>query len=87
WVRLYKEHRALLHTGDLVRADEIDPAFQLYGAVSADKTEALLFLAFVGRSGESPYGRFTLPGLDPDTQYRVAPVVVGTPDEGRADPR
>ncbi|MGO4594948.1 alpha-galactosidase [Leifsonia sp. 2TAF2] len=87
WVEFYKQHRALMHSGDLVRADEIDPAFQLYGAVAADKTEALMFLAFVGRSDESPHGRFTLPGLDPDKRYRVAPVIVGTPDRGRAEPQ
>lgn len=86
WVRFHKAHRALLHTGELVRADPVDPAFQLYGAIASDKAEAVFFLAFLGRPNESPHGRFTIPGLDPDTRYRVAPVVVGTPDPGRADP-
>jgi alpha-galactosidase len=86
WVAFYKEHRALLHTGDLVRADETDPTLQVYGTVSADKTEALIFLAFLGRSDVSPRGRFTLPGFDPDKRYRVAPVIVGTPDRGRTEP-
>jgi alpha-galactosidase len=86
WIEFYKTHRALMHTGDLVRADEVDPAFQLYGAVAADKSEALVFLAFLGRSTISPRGRFLVPGLDPDRRYRVAPVVVGAPDHGRADP-
>ncbi len=86
WVRFHLRHRALLHTGDVVRADEVDPAFQLYGSVAVDKAEALFFLAFLNRSNESPHGRFTLPGLDPDTLYRVMPVVVGTPDPGRAEP-
>ncbi|WP_431246538.1 alpha-galactosidase [Leifsonia xyli] len=85
WVAFHIRHRDLLHSGDVVRADEIDPAFQLYGTVAADRAEALFFLAFLGRPNESPHGRFTLPGLAPDTLYRVAPVVVGTPDPDRAD--
>jgi alpha-galactosidase len=86
WVELHKRHRRLLHTGDLARGEEVDPSFQLYGAVSEDRTEALLFLAFLGRPVVSPRGRFTVPGLDPGKRYRVAPVEIGTPDPGRADP-
>jgi alpha-galactosidase len=86
WIEFYKRHRALLHTGDLVRSDEVDPTFQVYGAVAFDRSEALMFLAFLGRSEVSPRGRFTLPGLDPDRRYRVAPVVIGTPDAGRTEP-
>lgn len=86
WVRFHKQHRGLLRTGDVVRADQTDAAFQVYGAVAADRSEALFFLAFLGRPSESPHARFTLPGLDPDTLYRVRPVTVGTPDPGREDP-
>jgi alpha-galactosidase len=70
----------------VVRADETDPAFQLYGSVAPDRSEALFFLAFLDRSDESPHGRFTLPGLDPEIRYRVAPVIVGTPDPDRGEP-
>lgn len=86
WIRFYKEHRDLLHRGDLFRADEIDPAFQVYGAIAADRSAALIFVAFLTRSAVSPRGRFTVPGLDSDKRYRIAPVTVGTPDAGRADP-
>jgi alpha-galactosidase len=86
WVAFYKEHRALMHTGDLVRADASDPTLQLYGAVAPDRSEALMFLAFVGRSEVSPHGRFTLPGLAPEKRYRVVPVTVGTPDPDRREP-
>jgi len=86
WIAFYKEHRALMHTGDLVRADQVDPTLQVYGVAAADKSEALVFLAFLSRSEVSPRGRFTLPGLDPQKRYRVAPVVVGTPDAGRTEP-
>lgn len=86
WIAFYKTHRALLHSGDMMRADTVDPAFQVYGSIARDRSEALVFLAFLSRSTISPRGRFTVPGLDPDTRYRVTPVVVGTPDQGRADP-
>lgn len=86
WIAFYKTHRALLHSGDMMRADTVDPAFQVYGSIARDRSEALVFLAFLSRSTISPRGRFTVPGLDPDTRYRVTPVVVGTPDHGRADP-
>jgi len=86
WTAFYKEHRALMHSGDLVRTDEVDPTLQVYGVVSPEKSSALMFLAFLGRSEVSPRGRFTLPGLDPDKRYRVTPVIVGTPDQGRTEP-
>lgn len=86
WIDLYKRHRELLHTGTMVRADEIDPTLLVYGAVAGDRAEALFFLAYVGRSDVSPRGRFTLPGLDPDRRYRVRPVFAGEPDEGLKPP-
>ncbi len=86
WVEFYKRYRSLMHNGDVVRGDVADPTVQLYGSVAADKAEALFFLAFLGRSESSPMGRVTLPGLDPLRRYRVAPVIVGTPDTGRSAP-
>ncbi|MGW4331651.1 alpha-galactosidase [Rhodococcus koreensis] len=86
WIDLYKRHRELLHTGTMVRADEIDPTLLVYGAVADDRAEALFFLAYVGRSDVSPRGRFTVPGLDPDRRYRVRPVFAGEPDEGLKPP-
>lgn len=82
WIELYKAKRALLHTGDLVRADESDPTLLVYGSVAQDRAEALFFLAFVGRSEISPRGRFTLPGLDPERRYRVRPILIGDPGPG-----
>lgn len=86
WIALYKRHRHLMHTGDVVRVDEADPALLTYGAVAADASEALFFLAYVGRSDVAPFGRVTLPGLDPSRRYRVAPVLVGSPDHGLTPP-
>ncbi|WP_043596891.1 alpha-galactosidase [Frigoribacterium sp. MEB024] len=86
WIALYKEHRQLMHTGDLVRVDEADPSLLVYGSVAADASEALFFLASVGRSDVAPLGRVLLPGLDPERRYRVAPVTVGSPDHGLTPP-
>ena len=77
WIALYREWRGLLHGGDLVRVDEVDGSRLVSGTVAADKREALFFFASVGRSEVSGTGRITFRDLDPDTAYRVDPVVVG----------
>ncbi len=43
WIALYKEERALMHTGTVVRADESDPTLLVYGAVASDAASALFF--------------------------------------------
>jgi alpha-galactosidase len=77
WIALYQEWRGLLHGGDLVRVDEVDDTRLVYGTVAPDRREALFFFASVGRSEVSGTGRITFRDLDPDTVYRVDPVVVG----------
>ena len=86
WIAFHKAHRELLHSGDVIRSDDSDDTLSIHGVVSADRSEALVFLAYLSRSDASPRGRFTLPGLDPDRRYRIAPVVVGTPDTRLAPP-
>ncbi|WP_426979750.1 alpha-galactosidase [Pseudarthrobacter sp. O4] len=70
-VALYKEHRALLHSGRMVRADEPDPSLMLHGVVSHDGSEALFALVSVATSFSEVPGRVALPGLRPDEKYRV----------------
>ncbi|WIE82355.1 alpha-galactosidase [Curtobacterium sp. MCPF17_021] len=77
WIALYRELRPLLHGGDLVRSDEIDDARLVYGTVAPDRQQAVFFLASIGRSEVSGTGRVTFRDLDPDTAYRVDPVVIG----------
>ncbi|MFI5960101.1 alpha-galactosidase [Cryptosporangium sp. NPDC051539] len=86
WVAFHKAHRELLHSGDVIRSDDSDATLSIYGVVSADRSEALVFLGYLSRHDASPRGRFTLPGLDQDKRYRIAPVVVGTPDARLAPP-
>ncbi|WP_284753894.1 alpha-galactosidase [Curtobacterium sp. ME-Dv--P-122a] len=77
WIALYRELRPLLHGGDLVRSDEVDAARLVYGTVAPDRQQAVFFLASIGRSEVSGTGRVTFRDLDPDTSYRVDPVVIG----------
>ncbi|WP_416263881.1 alpha-galactosidase [Curtobacterium flaccumfaciens pv. flaccumfaciens] len=77
WIALYRELRPLLHGGDLVRSDEVDDARLVYGTVASDRQQAVFFLASIGRSEVSGTGRVTFRDLDPDTSYRVDPVVIG----------
>jgi alpha-galactosidase len=77
WIALYRELRPLLHGGDLVRSDEVDDARLVYGTVAPDRQQAVFFLASIGRSEVSGTGRVTFRDLDPDTVYRVEPVVIG----------
>ncbi|MBF4595082.1 alpha-galactosidase [Curtobacterium flaccumfaciens] len=77
WIALYRELRPLLHGGDLVRSDEVDDARLVYGTVAPDRQHAVFFLASIGRSEVSGTGRVTFRDLDPDTSYRVDPVVIG----------
>ncbi|MGN7799476.1 alpha-galactosidase [Leifsonia sp. 22587] len=79
WIAFHREHRDLLHHGDLVRMDDLDPTFWVSGVVSPDQRRALFSLAFLGRSDAAPLGRFTLRGLDDETRYRVVPLTLGDP--------
>ena len=80
WVTLYKGSRGLMRSGTVVRVDSADPSIQISGVVAADQRSALYFIAYLGRSEVSPVGRFTLPGLNPSTPYRVRPIVIGRSD-------
>ncbi len=74
WVALYKQHRALLHTGRVVRVDHPDPAVQVHGVVGAGGDEALFAIVAVATSVWAPTGPVRLPGLDPEARYRITPV-------------
>ena len=86
WIDLYRSHRALMHTGDLVRMDEFDPTLWVSGVVAKDRSAALFSLAYLARSDAAPLGRFTLRGLDPERRYRVRPLTIGNPAHGHRVP-
>ncbi|WP_298462294.1 alpha-galactosidase [uncultured Cellulomonas sp.] len=87
WVRTYREHRDLIHTGRTVRATAADDAVWLHGAVAPDGAEALYAVVVLDRPVTWPPGRLALPGLRPDRTYTVRPLVPGSvPDDVRVVP-
>jgi alpha-galactosidase len=71
WSALYREQRALLHSGRVVRADLAGDAVLLHGVVAADASAALYAWVRLATSPEGQSGRIRLPGLDAGTAYQV----------------
>ncbi len=71
WISCYKALRALLHSGDVVRADHTDDGCQLHGVVARDLGEAVFALVQLRTLAGSIPTRVVLPGLDPQRSYRV----------------
>ena len=72
WIGWYKQNRATLHGGDLVRVDLLEPGLFLHGVVTPDRA---IFSLCVTESTDAPtLGRVILPGLDPHAVYEVRPV-------------
>jgi alpha-galactosidase len=82
WVSFFKEHRALLLGGQIVRMDGFDDNVLLHGVVADDRSEALLAMAVVGSASASPGPRLRFRDLERGASYRVRPLVVGTPPAG-----
>ena len=77
WVAAYKEHRALLHTGDVVHANQHDESLWVHGVVAADGSEAIMTIVRPTTGKTATPGRVTLPGLVADAIYRVTPLAPG----------
>lgn len=72
WLDLHKRHRALLHSGELVRIDRAEEdVLWIHGVVSPARDQALFSLTAMTRSGQVQAGRIQLAGLDPQRRYRV----------------
>ncbi|MDP9984018.1 alpha-galactosidase [Pseudarthrobacter oxydans] len=89
FIGLYKEHRDLIHSGRMVRADLADESLMLHGVVAAaggpavaGSTAALFTLVSTRTSPAEQSGRIGIPGLDADVDYRVEAVF---PAPGDAD--
>jgi alpha-galactosidase len=89
FIALYKEHRGLIHSGRMVRADLPDDALMLHGVVAdlapgaAPGSTAALFALVSTRTtfSEQP-GRIAIPGLAAGSDFRVEAVF---PIPGDAD--
>lgn len=87
WLDVYKQHRDLLSTGRLVRADRGEDSVWVTGVVAQDQAQALYQMVSVDRSAMSPRGCFTFPGLDPHKDYRVRLLMAHTPPSGFKPPK
>ncbi len=74
YIAFYKKHRNLLHSGTVVRSDEIVGNAQLYGTVSLDKKEAIF--TYMQLTSLDNFGPLltTFDGLDKETTYQVSVV-------------
>ena len=74
YINFYKKHRNLLHSGTVVRSDEIVGDAQLYGTVALDKKEAIF--TYMQLTSADNFGPLvtTFDGLDKETTYRVTVV-------------
>ncbi|MTB71394.1 alpha-galactosidase [Arsenicicoccus sp. MKL-02] len=86
WVAFYRRHRDLLHTGAVVRLDDVLPELHVHGVVSPDRDEALFAVVCTGRAIVDPVGRMRLGGLDPARRYRVRDVTPSRPPHGMPQP-
>ncbi len=71
WIDFYKQHRQLLHTGRVFRADDPDPAVQINGVVAADRSAALVSVVQVAASDRRLPVSVRVPGLDPERAYQL----------------
>jgi alpha-galactosidase len=69
-IALHKQHRALLHEGELYRLDS--PAHLMAsGVVARDQSEALFSVAYLTSEKKVLPDRLRFAGLDPDIRYRI----------------
>jgi alpha-galactosidase len=72
YIAFYKKHRALIHSGDVVRSDVIQGNAQMYGTVSKDKKQAVFtYMQLTSLDNFGPLVA-TFDGLDPRATYRVS---------------
>ena len=86
WLHLYRHHRDLLLTGDVVRGPDSADGLWVHGVVAADRSAAIFALVTVAWPAPVPAPRTKLRGLDPGRAYRVRPLLVGTPPSGLEPP-
>ncbi|WP_244876077.1 alpha-galactosidase [Winogradskya consettensis] len=86
WLAFYREQRALLLGGDVVRMDGYDDRILVHGVLAPDRSRALFAMVTTDSILPDPAARLRLRGLDPERRYRVRPVTVGRELSGLAPP-
>jgi alpha-galactosidase len=77
WIRLYQQHRALIHAGRLVRIDTPDDTAWMHGVVADDSSTALMSYVQLDEPRTGQPAALRMPGLDPRRRYRVTDVTPG----------
>ena len=77
WIRLYKEHRALIHSGRMIRADTPDDTAWMYGVVAADGSAALMSYVQLDEPRNDQPAVLRVSGLDPRRRYRISDITPG----------
>lgn len=73
WIALYKQHRSLLHHGDVVRVDDTvtGPHAQAHGVLATDRSEALVAYVQLSTAPSLAPQPLRIPELTADRRYRV----------------
>jgi alpha-galactosidase len=71
-VSLHKRLRPLLHSGNVVRLDHVDPSLIVHAVVAADQSDAVVSIASIRTSDSAPTGRLVLSGLNPTAIYDIS---------------
>src|SRR5271169_840993 len=77
WIQLYKRHRALIHSGRVVRIDTADDTAWMHGVVAADQSAALLSYVQLDEPRNDQPAALRVQGLDPRRRYQVSDVTPG----------
>ena len=77
WIQLYKQHRALIHAGRVVRIDTPDDTAWMHGVVAADASAALMSYVQLDEPRNDQPAALRIPGLDPRRRYQVTEVTPG----------
>ncbi len=77
WIRLYKQHRALIHSGRMIRIDTREDTAWMYGVVAADQSQALVSYVQRDEPRNDQPSALRIPGLAPPRRYRITDVTPG----------
>ncbi|PYI39380.1 alpha-galactosidase [Arthrobacter psychrolactophilus] len=71
WIGVYKQHRALLHQGTVVRVDHPTPEISAHGIIAADRSQAMFEFTVLSLPSCWPPVPVRIKGLDPERSYRI----------------
>jgi alpha-galactosidase len=74
-IAIHRQHRPLLHGGDVVRFDT-EPGYLAHGVYAVDRSEAIVSFGVLTSTLSLTPPPLLLPGLDPSRSYRLTPLAV-----------